>query len=173
MIRAKRSTVLLLTTPALLGLGLTVAGPADAAATAHPTAVACLYSGTLYTYPIQVYGFSFNPGTVSPGNSSIATLVTANCGMQTVDTVQRWTGQWLAPAGAVAPTGCPIIDPLDLRVDYAPGSEVTQKELYTVPVGCTATELQVTVQIASATSTGTYLPITSVSRILYIVQPVS
>lgn len=171
MIRAPRSTVLLLATPALLGLGLAAAGPADAAATAQPTAVACLYGGTLYTYPIQVYGFSFNPGTVSPGNSSTAVLVTANCSMQTVDTVQRWTGQWLAPSSAGVPTGCPVIDPLDLSVDYAPGSEVIQKENYTVPVGCTATELQVTVSIF--TINGSALPIATASAILHIVQPTS
>lgn len=169
MIRARRNTVLLLTTPALLGLGLAAAGPADAASTARPAAVVCPAASTPYSWPISVYGFSFNPGSVSPGESSTAVLVTANCTMQPVDTVQQWTGQWLAPASAAAPTGCPAIDPLVQSVDYAPGSEVIQKEPYTVPAGCTATELQVTVQIASPT--GSALPIATATATLKIAQP--
>lgn len=171
MIRARRTTVLLLTTPALLGLGLAAAGPADAASTAQPAAVVCPAASTPYSWPISVYGFSFNPGTVGPGDSSIAVLVTANCSMQPVQTVQRWTGQWLAPSSAAAPIGCPAIDPLDLSVDYGPGVEMIQKEPYTVPAGCTATELHVTVRIAAAA--GSALPITTATATLHIVQPTS
>lgn len=165
MIRTPRSAALLLTAPTVLGLSLTTAGAASAAvASAHvQPAAACTTAG-----PIQVDGFAFTPAQVAPGQSSTADLITTNCSNATLATTQQWSGQWLSAAGTVPPPGCPIIDPLVRSVTYAPGQQVAENTTYTVPVGCQADELAVTVRITLSTGTTTvsgtaYLKIVSVT----------
>lgn len=165
MNRTPRTAALLLTGPALLGLGLAAAGPAAAAApgTAH-AAVVCTAAS-----PIEVGSFAFDPAEIKPGGSSDADLVTVNCSAGTVGTVEQWTGEWLAPTGSGPVAGCPAIDPLTRDVTYAPGEQVVQDVPYSVPGTCTATALEVTVEIV--------LPAGSVSSIvkataeLRILQP--
>jgi hypothetical protein len=166
MNRTPRTATLLLTGPALLGLGLAAAGPAAAAApgTARPAAVVCPA-----TSPIMVGSFAFDPAEVKPGDSSDADLVTVNCSAYTVGTVEQWTGEWLPLTGSGPVAGCPVIDPLSRDVTYAPGEEVDQSVPYSVPTTCTATALEVTVEITlPAGSTSSIVKATAVLR---IVQP--
>lgn len=142
MIRIFRSTALLLTVPAALGLSLAAVGPAAAAV--HPAA-ACTGASSL---PIEINGFAFTPSAVPPGSSSTADLITTNCTEVSLSSTEEWTGQWLplTSSGAL-PAGCPAIDPLIRSVTYGPGQEVAENTTYTVPSTCEAAELQVTVYI--------------------------
>lgn len=164
MIRTFRHVALLLTAPAALGLGLAASGPA-AAAVVHPAAGCTGASAD----PIAINGFAFAPAQVAPGGSATADLITTNCAATSVASTEEWSGQWLplATSGA-APAGCPVIDPLLRSVTYAPGQELAENTSYTVPVGCQAAELAVTVTIsvnagAETQATTAYLVIERVS----------
>lgn len=128
---------------AVLALTLAAAPAAEAASAPAVVPAACATS-----FPIVVDGFAFAPGTVAAGASSTADLITTNCSTTAVATTEMWTGQWLplSAAGGV-PAGCPIIDPLVRAVDYTGGAIVAENTVYTVPSGCSATQLQVTVRI--------------------------
>lgn len=126
-----------------LALSLAAGPSAFAAAAPAASPAACATS-----FPIVLDGFAFTPGTVVPGGSATADLLTTNCSAVTVDTTEIWTGQWLPlNASGAVPTGCPIIDPLLRAVDYGAGQEVAENTTYTVPTGCRASGLQVTVRI--------------------------
>ena len=148
MIRTFRNVALLLTAPAVMGLSFAASGPA-AAAVAHP-AVGCTSSAS---DPIKIDGFAFTPAAVPPGGSSTADLITTNCSNTSVTTTEEWLAQWLplTGAGGVA-TGCPILDPLIRSAVYGPGQELAENTGYTVPAGCEAAELAVTVRISVASS---------------------
>lgn len=130
-------------TGAAVALTLAAGPSADAAAAPAAAPAACATS-----FPIVLDGFAFSPGTVAPGGSATADLITTNCAAVGFDTTEMWTGQWLplSSSGGV-PTGCPIIDPLVRAVDYGAGEEVAENTTYTVPTGCRAAHLQVTVRV--------------------------
>jgi len=134
---------LLAASGAAVTLSLAAAPVADAAVTPAAAPAVCATS-----FPIVLDGFAFSPGTVLPGGSATADLITTNCAATTVDTTEVWTGQWLPlDSSGTLPTGCPVIDPLVRAVDYTGGEEVAENTTYTVPSGCRAAELQVTVRI--------------------------
>ncbi|MBR7838756.1 hypothetical protein KDL01_36145 [Actinospica durhamensis] len=141
MIRTLRSAALLLTVPAALGLSVAAVSPAAAAV--HPAA-GCSTAAE----PIAIDGFAFTPPQVFPDNSSTADLITTNCTGATLISTETWTGRWLplSTSGA-APAGCPAIDPVTRSVTYAAGQELAENGTYTVPTGCQAAELAVTVDI--------------------------
>ena len=130
-------------TGAAMALSLAAGSTAEAAAAPADAPAVCATS-----FPIVLNGFAFTPTTVAPGGSATADLITTNCSNVAVDTTEIWSGQWLPlnSAGAV-PTGCPIIDPLLRAVDYRAGQEVAENTTYTVPTGCRAAGLQVTVRV--------------------------
>ena len=152
MTRTFRTGALLLAGPAVLGLGLSAAGPASAAASAAgsagPASVARPAVVCPDASPIVVDGFAFDPADVKPGGSSTADLITTNCSAGTVGTQEEWTGQWLSTTGTGPAAGCPVIDPMVRDVSYAAGQEIAENTVYTVPSTCTAGELAVTVQIS-------------------------
>ncbi|ETA71012.1 hypothetical protein [Actinospica robiniae] len=132
---------------AAMALSLVAGCPsAEAAAAPADGSAVCAAS-----FPIALNGFAFTPATVVPGGSATADLITTNCSNAAVDTTEMWSGQWLplSSSGAL-PTGCPIIDPLLRAVDYRAGQEVAENTVYTVPTGCHAAELQVTVRITGS-----------------------
>jgi hypothetical protein len=144
MIRMFRSAALLLTAPAAMGLSLAASGPAAAAAV-HP-ATGCTSTAAV---PVEVDGFAFSPPEVVSGGSSTADLVTTNCTDATLATTEEWTAQWLPlTASGPIPAGCPVVDPLVRSVTYGPGQELAENTGYTVPAGCEAAELAVTVYIS-------------------------
>lgn len=163
MIRTLRAAALLLTGPAALGLSLAAVSPAAAAV--HP-ATGC---STAAAVPIGIDGFAFTPPQVLPGGTSTGDLITTNCTDSTLISTETWTGQWLplSTTGA-APAGCPAIDPVTRSVTYAAGQELAENGTYTVPTGCQAAELAVTVDIgidnaADVESATAYLVIEHVS----------
>lgn len=160
MNRKLRTAALLLTGPAVLGLGLTIAAPASAApasaaAAPHTTgttgpAVACATAT-----PVVIDGFAFDPAAIPPGDSSTADLISTNCTAGTLTTQEEWTGQWISASGAGIAAGCPVLDPLVRDVTYQPGQELAENTVYDVPAGCEAVELAVTVKISIPTGTST------------------
>ncbi|HEX4787841.1 MAG TPA: hypothetical protein VH372_05225 [Actinospica sp.] len=173
MIRKLHTAVLLLTGPATLGLWTAAAAPASAATGAQPASAAAPARPAVCatTSPIRVDGFAFAPGAVAPGGSSTADLITTNCSAVSVATDEEWTGQWLPSTGTGPAAGCPVIDPFIRAVDYAPGQELAENTGYSVPVGCQAAELAVTVRIsiptgssASVVTATAYLRITHITR---------
>jgi hypothetical protein len=146
MNRKLRSAALLLSGPAVLGLGLTAAAPASALAAPH-AASDCAGAAQ----PVVVDGFAFDPAAIPPGTSSTADLISTNCTAGTLATQEQWTGQWISATGTGIPAGCPVIDPLPADVTYQPNQELAENTIYNVPAGCEAVELAVTVKISIPT----------------------
>jgi hypothetical protein len=166
MPRTLRTTTLMVTGSAVLGLGLAT-GPA-AAATARPAAVHPDVCSTVT--PLQINGFAFYPAQVPPGQSATADLISTNCTTQSLATEEEWTGRWLPASGTGPAPGCPVIDPFLREVYYAPGQQVAQNTVYVVPAGCSAAELAVTVTIT--TLNGSAGQSVSATAYLRIVQTV-
>jgi hypothetical protein len=152
MIRKLLNTTV--TLAAATGMALAFAGCAEAAAApshgALTPAVGCTSTSAA---PIELNSFAFVPAEVAPGGQSAAILVTTNCTNVSVSTTQTWLGQWLSASGTGIPSGCPVIDPLARSAVYSPGQERVDDTEYTVPSGCTANALKVTVRVASGGTT--------------------
>ena len=169
MNRKLRSAALLLTGPAVLGLGLTVAAPASAVAAPHPGAAPAVVCAV--AEPVVIDGFAFDPAEIPPGDSSTADLISTNCTAGTLTTQEEWTGQWISATGSGIAAGCPVLDPLLRDVTYQPGQELAENTVYDVPAGCEAAELAVTVKISIPTGTSTQ--IATATAYLKIIQIVA
>lgn len=139
MRRSTRTASVILACTAALGA---VGGTATAAQASAATSPLCSTS----SQTLEIAYLAFQPPAISPGQSSVLTGTIINC-----SNVQQTAGvEWLAHfVGFTAgqPAGCPVIDPLLESVTLAPGSVATGNVAYTVPGGCTATELVATVEI--------------------------
>jgi hypothetical protein len=154
MNRKLRTAALLLTGPAVLGLGLTAAAPASAVAAPHPGAAGPAVVCATAT-PVVIDGFAFDPAAIPPGDSSTADLISTNCTAGILTTQEEWTGQWISATGSGIAAGCPVLDPLLRDVTYQPGQELAENTVYEVPAGCEAAELAVTVKISIPTGSST------------------
>lgn len=144
------------------------AAAAPAAAATHPAAVHPDACAT--TTVISIDKFAFSPAEVAPGQSATADLAATNCSGVPQDTEATWIAHWGGPSSGTLPAGCPVIDPLAEPLDFPAGGSLTTGVTYTVPAGCTATELDVTVRITGE-STGTQLA--EAVATLVIAQPVA
>lgn len=152
MIRKLLNTTV--TLAAATGMALAFAGSAEAGtAPSHGALSPAAGCSSASTLPIELNSFTFVPATAAPGGQSAAILVTTNCTNLSVATSQTWLGQWLSASGTGIPSGCPVIDPLARAADYSPGQERVDSTGYTVPSGCTANALKVTVRINSGSTT--------------------
>ena len=124
------------------GAGVATAGVPRANA---PAATAC--SGT-----VRITAFAFHPAEVAPGGSSPAALTAKNCTATSQTVSETWYGRFSAPTAGF-PTGCPVLDPFLRSVVLAPRAKVTTTTTYSVPTGCTATQLAVTVTVTDQTGT--------------------
>lgn len=121
---------------------LTGGGSAWAAAPSPaPSVSAC--SGV-----VEVDGFAFTPAAVLPGGDSAAVLAVTNCTAQAQTVSEQWTGRFSSLTGTGIPAGCPVIDPLPRSQALPAHTEETTATTYTVPAGCTADRLTVTVQLS-------------------------
>lgn len=96
---------------------------------------------------ITINSLVFDPAEVAPGGSSEAVLTATNCTGVEQKASETWTGRWLSATSTGLPSGCPVIDPLARQVDFGPDTQVSTSTGYTVPAGCTADTLRVTVTI--------------------------
>lgn len=153
MIRKLLNTTV--TLAAATGMALAFAGSAEAGTAPSHGAALTPTTGCTSTSasPIVLDSFNFSPASVAPGGESAAILATTNCSNLSVSTSQTWLGQWLSASGTGIPSGCPVIDPLARSAVYAPGQERVDDTGYTVPSGCTANALKVTVRITSGGTT--------------------
>lgn len=123
---------------------------AAGASPASPPASACSA-----TQVIHVDGMAFQPAEVAPGGSSEATVALTNCTGVDQTVSGTWTGQWLSNTTSGPAAGCPIIDPVAVGVDLAPYAQGSSGIGYTVPTGCQADVLRVTVTLrVGATQVG-------------------
>ena len=122
----------------ITGGGLTVTAVSG---TAVASTSACPVSAV-----IEIAHFAFNPATVSPGQSSTATLTAVNCTDQSQQTSETWSGRFVGLSTGIPP-GCPVIDPIAFAVTFPPNGTVSTSETYLVPPSCTATQLIVTANI--------------------------
>lgn len=105
---------------------------------------------------IRIDGLAFSPVAVAPGGSATAVLTATNCTAQAQAVTEQWTGDFSSLSGTGVPAGCPVIDPLLFPRTFPAGSQATSATTYTVPVGCTADRLTVTVRLTQgATVLGT------------------
>jgi Cellulose binding domain len=88
----------------------------------------------------RVISQSFAPSAVRPGGQATEYVTVENCGPAAITLHLQWTARWNQSIG-VLPPGCPGIDPL-LRGLTIPGyGQASDTLTYTVPAGCTATDL--------------------------------
>ncbi|MGC9668442.1 cellulose binding domain-containing protein [Planosporangium sp. 12N6] len=118
----------------LCAVGSTAAGATSALAT-----------GSGCTGTVQITSLTFNPPTVSPGQTSTATLTVQNCTNQPQQLTGTPVATWVSATGTGIPAGCPVIDPLPLQVSLAAGGSYTTSIGYSVFSGCTAIGLHLTV----------------------------
>ncbi|HEY4455919.1 MAG TPA: hypothetical protein VGN81_16525 [Pseudonocardiaceae bacterium] len=95
---------------------------------------------------VQITRFAFNPSSVSPGDSSTANLSARNCTSASQQTTATWFGRFIGASTGI-PTGCPVLDPLPQPATFAPYGTFHSSVGYLVPASCTASQLQITVQI--------------------------
>ena len=118
------------------------AAPASlAAASGTPSHAPASCSGV-----IQITRLAFSPRAVTPGGTSTANLTARNCTGTSQQTTAVWLGRFVG-SGVGIPPGCPAIDPLPLSATFAPHGQLRSSVGYLVLSGCTATQLQVTVEI--------------------------
>lgn len=113
------------------------AGPVGVAAASGPAS----HASASCSGVIQITKLAFNPPAVTAGGSSTANLAARNCTGTSQQTTAVWTGSF---GGA---SGCPAIDPVAQEASFAPHGQFKSSVGYLVPVGCTASQLQVTVEI--------------------------
>ncbi len=123
--------------------GLATAAVPRSGAAAAASATAC--SGT-----VRITAFAFQPAEVAPGGSSPATLTAKNCTGTSRTVSETWYGRFSAPTPGI-PAGCPVLDPFLRPVVLAPHAKVATTTTYSVPTGCTATQLAVTVTVTDQT----------------------
>jgi hypothetical protein len=127
------------------------AGLAGAVAIA-PAANAASFAPSACTGTVKITSFAFNPATIVAGQSSSAVLSARNCTAQSLQTTTYWYGTWIGSAPGI-PAGCPAIDPLPRPLTFAPRASAGLSTSYLVFAGCTATALQVKVQIVGSVGT--------------------
>jgi hypothetical protein len=123
-------------------------GAANVAAAAATTA-AC-------TDGVAVTQFSFNPGTIMPGQTSMLTLVLQNCTSQAIQGSTVWYGQYTGQS-------CPVIDPPPpFSYTIAAGGTYTLTNTYGDPGGqCQPTALNITANVNVNGVTGTVTTVTA------------
>ena len=127
----------LMTGMVLAAVGL-LAVPANALATSQvPTSC----TGT-----VQITRLDFTPPSVDPGGASTANLGLRNCTGSRQVTTATWFGRFIGATAGI-PTGCPVYDPLPQQAPLDPYGRFRSSVGYLVPGSCTASRLQITVQI--------------------------
>jgi hypothetical protein len=124
----------------LVPSALAVAPPSLAAASGPASHAPASCSGV-----IQITRLAFTPVVVAPGQTATLQLTARNCTGTSQQTTSVWLGTFAGPAAGIPP-GCPAIDPLPLPASFAPHGQLRSSVGYLVPSGCTATQLQVTVE---------------------------
>jgi chitodextrinase len=136
-------------TPLILAAGLAVAGATDAlaAAVGAGTATPPACTGT-----IQITSLGFSPTAIAPGQTSAAGLTVQNCTTQAQQTTTMWVARFVGP-GTGIPPGCPGIDPLVRPANVPAGMQLSLTTTYLAFQTCTATGLQLNVQVIGSTGT--------------------
>lgn len=123
----------------LASVGLVTVPSGVATASTHQSHLSC-------TGIVQITRLAFSPSSVSPGDSSTADLTARNCTSASQQTTATWFGRFVG-ASAGIPTGCPVLDPLPQPATFGPNGTFRSSVGYLVPASCTASQLQITVQI--------------------------
>jgi len=123
-----------------VAVGLTAAGVVSAsAATQTVAAKSC-------TATVHIASLAFTPASVTPGQSSTATLKAHNCTGHAQQTTTYWYGRFVGPSAGI-PAGCPAVDPLPRPAAFRAHQTITLSTTYRVFPSCTATSFQLTVRI--------------------------
>lgn len=134
-------------TALIIATGIAVAGGTDARAV---TAGAGAAAPAACTGTVQITSLGFSPTAIAPGQSSAAGLTVQNCTTQAQQTTTRWVARFVGP-GAGIPPGCPGIDPLVRPANLPAGGQLSLTTTYLAFQTCTATSLQLTVQVIGST----------------------
>jgi hypothetical protein len=101
------------------------------------------------TDAVVITSLSFSPARVAAGQTSTATMVAQNCTAQPVSAISIWSARYVG-SGTGIPAGCLAIDPVAFAANFAANGQVTRSLGYSTFAGCTATALQVSVNISSS-----------------------
>ncbi|HEY4854229.1 MAG TPA: hypothetical protein VII22_25865 [Streptosporangiaceae bacterium] len=137
----------LLAVAMVLGSAGLAAAPAGIAAASVPAAsVPASQPAPRCSGVIQITHLAFTPPAVTPGQIATANAVARNCTGTSQQASVFWLERFIGPGSGIPP-GCPAIDPLPPRpVTFAPHGQVQSASGTLVPPGCTATQLQATVE---------------------------
>jgi hypothetical protein len=137
---------LLVAAMVLVPAGLAAAPAGVAAASVSAARAPASHASTRCSGVIQITYLAYTPPAVTPGQIATANAVARNCTGTSQQASVFWLERFIGPGSGIPP-GCPAIDPLPPRpVTFAPYGQVRSASGTLVPPGCTATQLQATVE---------------------------
>lgn len=131
MYRSARIVMLL---ALIAGAAVAVAGPAQAT---------CAGTGSA-----EIVSLTFDPPVVTPGSSVQATVTAQNCTATALTAQVQWYGRFTGPGGGI-PAGCVAMDPLVVPLTLPAGGTGRSALTYSTFASCSATGLQVNVQLTA------------------------
>jgi cellulose binding protein with CBM2 domain len=117
-------------------------------AVSGPARAACAGTGTA-----EIVSLTFDPPAVAAGDSVQATVTAQNCTATAQTAAVQWYGRFTAPGGGI-PAGCVAMDPLLVQLTLPAGGTAATAITYRTFASCSATGLDVNVQLRTGSGTG-------------------
>jgi cellulase/cellobiase CelA1 len=116
-------------------------------AVSSPAQAACTGAGAA-----EIVSLTFQPPAVVAGDTVQATVTAQNCTTSAVSAQVQWYGRFTGPTGGI-PAGCIAMDPLVVPLTLPAGGTNSTALTYRTFSSCSATGLQVNVQLRADSST--------------------
>jgi hypothetical protein len=118
-----------------------------AVAPASPAQATCAGTGSA-----EIVSLTFDPPAVAAGDSVQATVTAQNCTATDLTAQVQWYGRFTGPGGGI-PAGCIAMDPLVVPLTLPAGGTGSAALTYRTFASCSATGLEVNVQLRAGSST--------------------
>jgi hypothetical protein len=116
-------------------------------AVSSPAQAACAGTGAA-----EIVSLTFDPPAVAAGDSVRATVTAQNCTATAQTASVQWYGRFTAPGGGI-PAGCIAMDPLVVQLALPAGGTASTSITYRTFASCSATGLDVNVQLRTGSAT--------------------
>lgn len=122
----------------IAGVAVAVAGPAQAS---------CAGTGSA-----EIVSLTFDPPAIAAGDSVQATVTAQNCTATALTAQVQWYGRFTGPGGGI-PAGCIAMDPLIVPLTLPAGGTGSTALTFRTFASCSATGLEVNVQLRTGSGT--------------------
>jgi hypothetical protein len=112
-----------------------------AVAVSSPAEAACAGTGSA-----EILSLTFNPPTIAAGDTVQATMTAQNCTATDHTATVQWYGRFTGPGGGI-PAGCIAMDPLVVPLALPAGGTNSTALTFRTFASCSATGLEVNVQL--------------------------